>query len=101
MAEEIWAWSYSQPTAGSTSPSTEIWTLKLWPCMRRHLWPSGALGRVWAASNWKSFVRRARISAKLAFFYGLSCVPNVGGAFAPRPFESEEDRDTKVPPTFV
>ncbi len=36
--------------------------LKLCPCTPRHLCPSGALGKVCAASNVKSFVNRARIN---------------------------------------
>src|SRR5687767_6896425 len=39
--------------------------------MLRHLWPSGAAGRVCAASKVKSFVSRARIASKLYFFARL------------------------------
>src|SRR3954451_2272077 len=47
--------SISQPVAGSTSPRTAISPRNEWPCMRRHLWPSGTFGSQWAASNRKSF----------------------------------------------
>jgi hypothetical protein len=60
IASLMFAWSYTQPIFGSTSPSIETSTLKLCPCTPRHLWPSGAFGKVCAASKLKSLVRRAR-----------------------------------------
>src|SRR5262249_24358555 len=51
----------SQPHCGSTSPSTCTSIKNVWPCTRRHLWPSGSRGSECAASRVKSWLRRTRM----------------------------------------
>src|SRR4051812_15623574 len=49
-------------------------TRKEWPWRRRHLWPSGKVGRSWAASKWKVLLRRTFIWRDSRRFWAGSLV---------------------------